>query len=96
MIDGAVLTLVTFCLLRPAIVLACLSHSHFTRTERLVVTLGGLKGAVPLLLAGYAALEALPQTDHTEAAVLSATAASILLQGWGLTVITSRRGSTVE
>ena len=46
-IDGALLTLVTFCLLRPAIVLLCLSRSRFTRTDRLVVTLGGLKGAVP-------------------------------------------------
>ena len=95
-IDGAALTLVTFCLLRPAIVIACLGRNRFTRIERLVVTLGGLKGAVPLLLAGYAALEALPQTDDTEAVVLSATAASILLQGWGLSVITSRRALTEE
>ena len=91
LIDGAVLTLVTFCLLRPAVVVACLSRSRFTRTERLVVTLGGLKGAVPLLLAGYAALEALPQTNHTEAIVLTATATSILVQGWGLSFVTSRQ-----
>ena len=93
-VDGALLTLVTLCALRPAVVYACLARSRFTRTERLVVILGGLKGAVPLLLAGYAALEALPQTDRTEAVVLSATAASILAQGWGLTAITSSRAST--
>jgi potassium/hydrogen antiporter len=89
-LDGVLLTLATVCLVRPAIVLACLSRSRFSRTDKLVVTVGGLKGAVPLLLAGYAALEALPEADRTEAIVLAATATSILAQGWGLTLITRR------
>jgi len=91
LVDGAILTLATVLIVRPAIVTACLARSWFTGQEKLVVIVGGLKGAVPLLLAGYAALEALPETHRTEAIVLSATVASILVQGWGLSYITSRR-----
>ena len=47
----------------------------------MLVSWGGLKGAVPLLLAAYAGLEALPETERTEAIVLVATAASILGPG---------------
>jgi len=89
-LDGTLLTLATVFILRPAVVISCLTHGRFSRTDKLVVAVGGLKGAVPLLLAGYAALESLPQTNRTEAIVLSATAASILLQGWGLTLFTRR------
>ena len=72
--------------------IGCLTHSRFSRTDKLVVAVGGLKGAVPLLLAGYTALESLPQTKRTEAIVLSATAVSILLQGLGLSLITRHSG----
>ena len=75
LLDGLILTLATVVVLRPAIVTACLAGSRFSRPEKLVVIVGGLKGAVPLLLAGYAALESLPETRPTEAIVLSATAA---------------------
>lgn len=79
-VDGIALTLLTVVLIRPAVVLSCLTRSGLDRRELAVVSVGGLKGAVPLLLAGYTALEALPHTARTEAIVLCATAASILLQ----------------
>ncbi len=60
--DGVLLTLFTILVLRPAVVLACLMRSSMEVRERLLVSAGGLKGAVPLLLAGYAALEVLPET----------------------------------
>ena len=88
---GVILTLVTMVIVRPLVV-GCLARHGLSRSERLVVSVGGLKGAVPLLLAGYAALEALPETRRTEAIVLCATAASIALQGWALSAITGRRG----
>jgi cell volume regulation protein A len=87
---GLILTLVTMAIIRPLVVVACLARHSLSRSERLVVSIGGLKGAVPLLLAGYAALEALPETRRTEAIVLCATAASILLQGWALSAVTRR------
>lgn len=88
---GVILTLVTMVIVRPLVVV-CLARHGLSRSERLVVSVGGLKGAVPLLLAGYAALEALPETRRTEAIVLCATAASIVLQGWALSAITGRPG----
>lgn len=91
-VHGILLTLLTLAVIRPLVAVACLAGRGLDRTERLVVSVGGLKGAVPLLLAGYPALEALPETTRTEAIVLSATTASIVLQGWALTAITTRGG----
>jgi len=54
------------------------------------VSWGGLKGAVPLLLAAFPALEALGESDRTEAIVLVATATSILVQGATLRRVAGR------
>ncbi len=51
---------------------------------------GGLKGAVPLLLAGFPALEAWTERDSTAAIVLVATAASIVVQGATLSRVAAR------
>jgi cell volume regulation protein A len=90
---GVVLTLLTILLVRPVVVAACLAGHRFARAERLVVSIGGLKGAVPLLLAGYPALESLTESTRTEGIVLCATAASLVLQGWALAAITRRHGA---
>jgi cell volume regulation protein A len=55
--------------------------------ERRLVAWGGLKGAVPLLLAAYPALEALDGADRVQGIVLVATAGSILLQGATLAAV---------
>jgi potassium/hydrogen antiporter len=89
---GLLLTIVTILLVRPAVVFACLARSRLGPRERLVVSAGGLKGAVPLLLAGYAGLEGLSEASRTESIVLCATAASIVLQGWALFLIVTRVG----
>ncbi|MFN8185935.1 MAG: cation:proton antiporter [Gaiellales bacterium] len=79
--QGVVITLATVFLVRPLVATGCLLGSGLGRPERLLVSWGGLKGAVPLLLAAYPGLEALPETARTEALVLVATAASIVVQG---------------
>ena len=53
----------------------------------MLVSWGGLKGAVPLLLAAYPALEGLEGAETTQAVVLVATAASIVVQGATLSVV---------
>jgi cell volume regulation protein A len=58
--------------------------------ERVLVAWGGLKGAVPLLLAAYPALERLEGAERAQAIVLVATAASILVQGATLALIAGR------
>jgi cell volume regulation protein A len=88
--QGIVLTLVTVFIVRPPIAFGCLAGCDLTRPEKILVSWGGLKGAVPLLLAAYPALENLSETVDTEAIVLVATAASIVVQGATLRLVASR------
>lgn len=88
--QGLVLTLATVLLVRPPVAFTCLVGSGLTRGERILVSWGGLKGAVPLLLAAYPALEGLSEAQATEGIVLVATAASILVQGALLGVVATR------
>jgi cell volume regulation protein A len=87
---GIVLTLATVLVIRPLVAAACLGGSELTRPERVLVSWGGLKGAVPLLLAAFPALESLGESDRTEAIVLVATATSILVQGATLRRVAGR------
>jgi cell volume regulation protein A len=82
--QGIVVTVFTVLVVRPIVVTVLLAGCGFSRGERVLVSWGGLKGAVPLLLAAYPALEALSEAETTEAVVLVATAASVLAQGAGL------------
>ncbi|MEZ5101677.1 MAG: cation:proton antiporter [Thermoleophilia bacterium] len=92
--QGIVLTVVTVLIVRPAVVTALLVRSGFTRGERRLVSWGGLKGAVPLLLAAYPGLEQLDETIDAESIVLVATTASVLLQGAALPLVA--RGSATD
>jgi cell volume regulation protein A len=89
--QGIVLTVVTVILVRPLVASAALAGSGLTAGARALVSWGGLKGAVPLLLAAYPALEGLDEAPTTEAIVLVATAASVVIQGATLHVV-ARRG----
>ena len=87
---GVALTVVTVLAVRPLVVLACVAGCGLGKNDRLLVWCGGLKGAVPLLLATYPALEALDVSGEVQAVVLVATAASIVLQGVTLRVVATR------
>jgi cell volume regulation protein A len=78
---GLVLAVATAFLVRPLVAAVCTVASGLTRRERVLVSWGGLKGAVPLLLAAYPALESLEHFTETQAIALVATAASIVVQG---------------
>lgn len=88
--QGIVLTLVTVFVVRPPISFACLAGCGLSRPEKVLVSWGGLKGAVPLLLAGYPALDGLSEASATESIVLVATAASIVVQGATLRFVSAR------
>jgi cell volume regulation protein A len=88
--QGVALTLITVFVVRPPVAWICLARSGLARAERVLVSWGGLKGAVPLLLAAYPALDRLDEAAATQATVLTATAASILIQGGSLRLITAR------
>ena len=88
--QGVVLTMATVFLVRPPIAFACLAGCGLARPEKVLVSWGGLKGAVPLLLGAYPALEGLSESLDTEAIVLVATATSIAMQGATLHWVASR------
>ena len=88
--QGLVLTLATVFVVRPPIAFACLAGCGLSRPEKVLVSWGGLKGAVPLLLAAYPALEGLSESLDTESIVLVATAASIVVQGATLRMVAGR------
>jgi cell volume regulation protein A len=87
---GIVLTLVTVFALRPLVASACLIGSRLDASDRALVSWGGLKGAVPLLLAGYPELDDLAGADTVAATVLVATAASLIVQGGTLPFVADR------
>ena len=94
--QGVLLTLVTVLAIRPLVATACLIGSRLSKAERVLVSWGGLKGAVPLLLAAYPALEVLDEASRTKAIVLVATAVSILLQGATLQRVAVRSPLTTD
>jgi len=94
--QGLALALATAFLVRPLVAGACTIGSDLRPRERLLVSWGGLKGAVPLLLAAYPALEALDVSDETQAIVLVATAASIIVQGATLGAVAGPAANEAE
>ena len=89
-VDGILLMAVTVFVVRPLVAAVCLIGSGLSRPDRALVSWGGLKGAVPLLLAGYPALENFDGARSVAATVLVATAASLAVQGGTLPFIASR------
>jgi cell volume regulation protein A len=88
--SGLALTLITVFAVRPLVTLSCLVGSELSPSDRRLVSWGGLKGAVPLLLAAYPALEHFTKADDVAAMVLVATAASLLVQGGTLPYFADR------
>lgn len=86
--QGVLLALVLALVVRPVVAAPMLLGSGLDRRERVLVSWGGLKGAVPLLLAGFPALEALDGALDVQGIVLAATAASIVVQGSTLGAVT--------
>ena len=88
--QGLVLTLVTVFIVRPPIAYASVAGCGLSHAERVLISWGGLKGAVPLLLGLYPALESLAESRATQGIVLVATTASILVQGATLKMVARR------
>ena len=87
---GLALALVLIVAVRPAVAWLGTIGGGLRPAERRLVAWGGLKGAVPLLLAAYPALEAFDASDAVKGTVLVATAASLAVQGVLLPGVASR------
>lgn len=87
---GIALMIVTVFIVRPIVASLCLIGSDLQAADRALVSWGGLKGAVPLLLAAYPALEHFDEAGTVAAIVLVATAASLLVQGGTVPLVAAR------
>ena len=91
-LEGAVVFLVLAFVLRPLVVLPLLLPSRLRRGERLFVAWGGLKGAVPILLAAFAVLGAVEEADRIYGIVFVVVLLSVLVQGSTIELAAARFG----
>lgn len=75
-----VFALLTF-VARPAVVASTLALTRLDRKEKILIGWGGLKGAVPILLAAFALIADVENGERVYAIVFVAVACSIIVQG---------------
>lgn len=95
-LDGAVLAVFIAFVARPLAVALTLSRATLTRNERLFVAWGGLKGAVPILLAAFAILGGVEGAGELYGIVFVVVALSVLTQGSLLPAVARRLGVAAE
>jgi cell volume regulation protein A len=91
-LEGVVLFLALAFVLRPLVVLPLLLPSRLRRGERLFVAWGGLKGAVPILLAAFAVLNAVDEAGRIYGIVFVVVLLSVLVQGSTIELAAARFG----
>jgi potassium/hydrogen antiporter len=72
---------------RPASVLLSLTQSRFGLREQLMISWGGLRGAVPIILATYPFVARIPQANAIFHLVFFVTFISVLLQGASIPLV---------
>jgi len=77
---------------RPAVVAAFLARVRLNVGERVFVAWGGLKGAVPILLAAYALLHHVDEAQRIYETVFVVVLASVVIQGSSIPVAARRLG----
>jgi cell volume regulation protein A len=88
--DGLLLALLLAFLARPLVVGALLLPARLRMGERLFVMWGGLKGAVPILLAAFALLASVRDAGRIYGIVFVVVAFSVVVQGTTIPFVASR------
>jgi potassium/hydrogen antiporter len=91
-LDGLVLGLILAFVARPLAVGPLLLPARLTSGERLFVMWGGLKGAVPILLASFAVLGGVHDAERIYGIVFVVVAFSVVLQGASVPYAAARLG----
>jgi potassium/hydrogen antiporter len=95
-LEGTVLALVAVVVARPLAVFAATAFERFTAAERIVLGWGGLRGAVPVVLATFPVIEGVPQSLEFFNIVFFAVLISTLLQGATFEPLAHRLGVTTS
>jgi cell volume regulation protein A len=91
-LDGLVLGVILALLARPLAVAPLLLLARLSRGERLFVMWGGLKGAVPILLASFAVLGGVAEAQRIYGIVFVVVAFSVVCQGTTIPWAAARLG----
>jgi potassium/hydrogen antiporter len=92
---GLLIAVLLILVVRPAAVLACTLPFKYSMKERLFVAWGGIKGAVPIVLASYPAAYGLDPKGEIFNIIFFAVLLSCLLQGFTIGPLASLLGLTV-
>jgi cell volume regulation protein A len=91
-LDGLVLAVLLALIARPLVVAPLLLGPRLRSGERLFVMWGGLKGAVPILLATLALLEGVEDAERIYDIVFVVVAFSVIVQGTSIPWVAARLG----
>ncbi|RDI74970.1 NhaP-type Na+/H+ and K+/H+ antiporter [Gaiella occulta] len=91
-LDGAILFVLLTFVVRPLAVGPLLLPARLRPGERLFVTLGGLKGAVPILLAALAVIAGVERPGYLYGVVYVVVLLSVVLLGTSMPVMAARLG----
>ena len=92
--EACILSLVLMFIARPLAVFLGLGFSRFGRNEKLYISWVGLRGAVPIILATYPYVYALPESDMIFNIVFFAVLVSVLIQGMSISFMAKKLGVT--
>ena len=90
--DGLLIALVLAFFARPFGIAPFLAPLRLRRGERVFVMWGGLKGAVPILLAAFALLEQVPGSERIYGIVFVVVAFSVIVQGSTVPLVARKLG----
>jgi potassium/hydrogen antiporter len=90
--SGLALALVLTLVARPAAVWASTAFVRFSTRERGLLAWGGLRGAVPIVLATFAPSSHVPHANSIFNAVFFVVVVSTILQGWSLEPVAGALG----
>jgi cell volume regulation protein A len=91
-LDGVLLFLLLTLVIRPLAVGPLLLPVRLRHGERLFVMLGGLKGAVPILLAALAVIAGVPEQSFLYGLVYVVVLLSVVIQGTSMPILAGRLG----
>ncbi len=84
---GIALSAFLVCIARPVSVFLCLPMGPFSAREKFMLSWGGLRGAVPIILASYVLASQIPRAIEIFNLVFFVTFFSVLLQGTMIPVV---------
>jgi potassium/hydrogen antiporter len=92
LLEGLALAVILAVVARPLAIGPLLLPMHMRRNERLFVIWGGLRGAVPILLAAFALLAAVEDAQRVYDIVFVVVAFSVIVQGSSIPFVARRLG----